>query len=93
MSNAGKDQNARPTIICASKTNGTTIVPITAVPSTHALSVLDGTGQINNGNNNGNAMLDENGVAVWIAKSSAGNGAIVEVYGDDATGSVLTLAL
>lgn len=85
------DENGRPTVICASSADGTTIVPIKADPAIHGLEVIDGTGQKDNGNNLGNAMIDENGVAVWTAKSSAGNGAIVEVYGDPATGSVLIL--
>lgn len=89
MSNAGHDQNGRPTIICASKNDGTTIVPILASASTHSLMTQDGTGQTNNGNNGGNAMEDENGVVVWTALSSANNGAIIEVYGDPTTGAVL----
>lgn len=89
MSNAPIDQNSRPAIICASQDDGTTIVPITANPSNHALSVMDGSTGSDNGNNSGNAKLDENSHPVWIAESSDGSGEIIEVYGDEATGSVL----
>lgn len=91
MSNAKPDENGRPTIICASKNDGKTIVQIKA--TNHALAVLDGSGQTDNGNNNGNAIVDENSVGVWTALSSAGNGTIVEVYGDPSTGSVLIKSL
>ena len=81
MANAGHDQNTRPTIICASQTDGTTIVQIQADPSTHVLKVSDNTTGSDNGNNNGNAMEDENSVSVWTALSSANDGSIIEVYG------------
>lgn len=93
MASAKHDENARPTIICASKVDGTTIVQIKATPTTHLLKTVDGTGQTDNGNNLGNAMEDENGVSVWTALSSAGNGNIVEVYGNASTGAVLIKAV
>ena len=77
------DENSRPTIICANKNNGTAIVPIMADPVTHCLKVDSSLGGVDNGNNNGNAMLDENSIPVWTALSSAGDGSIVEVYGDN----------
>ncbi len=89
MSNAGHDQNSRPTIICASSLDGITIVPILADPSTHGLKNDDNTTGSDNGNNGGAAMIDENQVSVWIAESSANDGAIIEVYGDLSTGKVL----
>lgn len=89
MSNAYRDENDRPTIICASSADGTTIVQVTANPTNHGLSVDDNTTGSDNGNNNGVAILDENGVPVWTALSSAGDGSIVEVYADAATGKVL----
>lgn len=89
MANAKYDENGRATIICASTTDGTTVVQIKANPTSHALNVIDGSSQTDNGNNEGNAMEDENSVAVWTALSSAGNGNIVEIYGDSSTGSVL----
>ena len=90
--NSKLDENSRPTIICADKNNGTDIVPILADPSLHALMTVDGTGQTDNGNNLGNAMLDTNSIPVWTALSSDGSGNIVEVYGDNSTGSVLILS-
>ncbi len=93
MANARIDENNRPTIICASSADGTTVVRIQGVPSTHALMIKDGTGQSNNGNHGGIAVLDQNSFPVWTALSSDGLGNIVEVYGDAATGSVLTLKL
>lgn len=89
MSNAPIDSNNRPAIICASKLDGVTIVPIKADPATHGLKNDDNTTGSNNGNNNGVAMLDESSNQVWVAESSAGNGAIVEVYGDISNGKVL----
>lgn len=89
MSNAKKDENGRPTLICASNGDGITIVPIKANPANHGLKIDDNTTGSNNGNNNGNAMIDENGVAVLTALSSAADGKIIEVYGDPATGKIL----
>lgn len=100
MTNAYRDENSVPALIAASNVNGTTIVRIVADPSTHNLHVDDNTTGTDNGNNKGNAMKDENGVAVLIAVSSVTatvNGVNyiqgvtpVEVYGDPATGALLT---
>ena len=82
MTNAAHDQNGRPTIICASSADGVTIVPIYVnVANNNGLMIDDNTTGSDNGNNAGNAMLDENSVPVWTALSSAGDGSIVEVYG------------
>ena len=89
MSNAGHDSNFRPTLICASKLDGTTIVPILADPTTHGVLNDDGVTGSDNGNNGGNAMMDENMVAVATALSSVGDGAVIEVYGDAANGKLL----
>lgn len=91
--NASRDENDRPTIICASKNDGKTIVAITANPMTRGISISDGTSGVDNGNNNGNAMLDENGIAVWSALSSDGSGAVIEIYGDPLSGAVLINSL
>ncbi len=93
MSNAVHDSNGRSTIICAASTDGVTIVPIKANPMNHGLKIDDNTTGSDNGNNGGNAMIDENSVNVWIAESSANDGSIVEVYGDIATGKVLINSL
>lgn len=89
MPNAARDENGRTTIICASNSDGITVVQIKAEASTHALHVNDDTVGSDAGDNGGSAMLDGNGVAAWTALSSDGSGSIVEVYGEPITGSVL----
>lgn len=81
MANAGHDANMRPTIICASQIDGMSIVQIQADSTNHRLKTDNNTTGGDNGNNHGNAVDDENGVAVWTALSSANDGAIIEVYG------------
>ena len=88
MTNSKLDENSRPTIICVSKNDGTTIVPIKADTSSHSLYVSSVMAS-DNGNNGGNAMLDENSIPVFTALSSTGDGSIVEVYADPITGAVL----
>ena len=80
MSNAGIDQNNRPTIIATLESDGKTIVPVQANASNHCLRVDDNTTGADNGNNDGNANLDENSHPVWTAESSDGSGNIIEVY-------------
>ena len=89
MVNAKHDENARPTMIAISSTDGVTIEPVKADPTTHALHISDGTTGSDLGNNSGNALLDENGVSVLMAESSAGDGSLVELYINDATGRLL----
>lgn len=89
MANAGIDQNNRPTLIAASLDDGQTIVPITANPTNHGITVDDNTTGSDNGNNGGNAQLDENGFPVATALASDGSGQIVELYGDPLTGALL----
>lgn len=90
MANSPKDQNGRNGITCASSSNGTTIVVVTANPSNNnALSVDDASTGSDNGNNGGNAMLDENSVAVWTALSSVDGTSIIEVYADPVTKKLL----
>ena len=88
MSNAKHDENNKPTAICASQDDGTTIVPITADPTSHAVRVSSVI-HADSGNNGGNAMLDENSVPVFMALSSHGDGTLVEVYADPVTGAIL----
>ncbi len=87
--NAKIDQNGRRTLIAASLNDGMTIVPITANPVNHGLSIDDSSTGSDNGNNQGNAMLDENMQAVATAMASDGSGAIIELYGDPLTGKLL----
>lgn len=89
MSNAGRDQNNRPTIIAASNADGLTIVPIFASATDHGLMISDGATGSDSGNNNGSAILDENGVAVLTALSSSNDGTIIEIYGDPLTKALL----
>lgn len=89
MVNAKHDQNARPAMIGVSSTDGVTVEPITADAPTHALNVSDGTTGSDMGNNSGIALIDENGVSVMCAESSAGDGTLVELYVNDSTGRLL----
>lgn len=84
---AKKDSNGRNTMTCAASTDGVTIVPILVNPTNHGLKIMDATTGSDNGNNGGNAMIDENGVSVFTALSSTGD--IVEIYGDISTGAIL----
>jgi hypothetical protein len=89
MTNSQHDENGRPTIICASKIDGKTIIPALADPTSHVLKVeMGGTGA-DNGNNLGNAELDENNISVWTALSSDGSGEIIEVYANNLTNRIL----
>ena len=80
MANIPIDSNGRPAIGCASNTDGKTIIAAQADPSTHELLVDDNSTGTDHGNNGGQAMIDENGNAVWLAQSSANDGTFVEVY-------------
>lgn len=86
--NAGIDSNERNTIILASKDDGETIVAPTASPVTHRISTTMITGT-DNGNNQGNALIDDNGRSAWTALSSDGSGQIIEVYADPITKALL----
>jgi len=76
------DENSNSTILCALNTDGIGIVQVKVNPVNHALEIDDNTTGSDNGNNLGNAMLDQNSRPVWIAESSNGDGTLVEVYGD-----------
>jgi hypothetical protein len=87
--NAVHDENGRPTAICVSNLDGQTIIPLEADETSHALKIYDGVGGSDNGNNGGNARIDENGVSVFTALSSAGDGSIIEVYAENITSGLL----
>lgn len=89
MSNAPLDENGAQGIICASKNDGRTVVPILARPATRGLFTANGTGQVDNGNNGGNSLIDENGKFAWVAFSSLGDGSRVEVYADPISKAIL----
>jgi len=84
-----KDENGRNSITCASSTNGTDIVVICANPVTHGVCIEDASTGSDNGNNGNNAMIDENGVAVWYALSSVDGTSLVEVYANPLTNKIL----
>lgn len=87
MANASRDENYVPTLIAASSADGTTIVPVQASPTLHALEVDDNT----TGSDHGvaAAVRDENFVPVLLAVSSSDGVTPVEVYADAATGKLL----
>lgn len=89
MSNAPLDENSREGIICALNTDGVTIVGVRANPITHAMKVANGLGQADNGNHDGNALIDENSRSSWYGLSSAGNGERIIIYANS-LGAVLT---
>lgn len=80
MTNAKHDENNRPTITAVLESDGVTVVPIYADKTSHALAIDDGVAGTDNGNNLGNAMIDENGVAIMTVLASDGSGEIIELY-------------
>ena len=84
--NAQKDDNSVSTLIGVLGTDGATIVPIMANPTSHRLKVMDG----DSGSDNGptNALKDENFVSSLIAVSSVDGKTPVVVYAD-ASGHLL----
>lgn len=93
MSNAAIDQNSRATLTAISNADGSTIMRVTANPTSNYLRVIDGTTGTDLGNNGGNAMIDENSRQVMTALSSAGDGTLVELYLDNDTQSLLINSL
>ena len=89
MANAKRDENSKTAIICASNADGKTIVPIKINPATHRVAMDNNTTGSDAGNNLGNAMLDENSVAVWTALSADDGETIIEIYADPLTGRIL----
>jgi hypothetical protein len=87
--NALHDENARPTITAVSSNDGDTVIPCVAIPASHRIRVNDDTTGSDNGNNQGNAMIDENSVATMTALSSDNDGTIVELYIDPLTKALL----
>ena len=91
MANAPLDENSRKGIICALNTDGQTITAVKVNPTTHGMLVVDGTGQADNGNHGGNALIDENSRSSWYGLSSANDGTRVIVY-CNSSGAVLIQA-
>lgn len=88
MTTAYRDSNFVPTLIAASKNDGTTIVRVLASPTTHGLIIDDASTGSDNGNNKGSAMKDENMVAVLLAVSRTDGLTPVEIYADPTTGAL-----
>lgn len=86
MADAKLDENGRQAITGLLNTNGTTIVRVTADPTTHGLSADDDTTGSDNGGTN--AHLDDNYRPTMFALSSAGDGTKVALY-VDSTGHLL----
>jgi len=82
MPNSKHDENSRTTMTTLLNTDGKTIQNLTANPADHSLNVSDGSSGVDNGNNNGVAMIDENCVSTLTALSSAGDGKIINLYSD-----------
>lgn len=80
MANASKDENGISTLLGALSSDGATIVPIIADPTTHSLGVDDGTTGTDFGPKN--APRDENNIPVLMAVSSADGVTPVVVYAD-----------
>lgn len=78
--NASRDNNFKPTLITALNTDGKTIVPICASPTTHVLCVSDGTTGSDFGPTN--AVRDSNNVPVAMGVSSSDFSTPVVIYGD-----------
>lgn len=80
MTNAKKDGNYASTMIGTLNTDGSTITPVQAVPSTHALKIDDNTTGSDNGPTR--ALRDENSVTTLMAVSSADGVTPVPLYVD-----------
>ena len=88
MADSKRDENRVPTITGVLNSDGTTIVPIQIDPTTHALTVGDGTSGSDNGPSGGNALRDNNRVPVLMAVSESDGTTPVPIYADS-SGSLL----
>ena len=86
MAVAPRDDNFIPALIATLNTDGKTVVPVQASPSTNRLKVLEGSG----GSDNGPAVAvkDANMVPSLLATSSVDGKTPVVVYAD-ANGNLL----
>lgn len=87
MTNASRDNNNVPTIIGTSNTDGSTILRMTADPSTHGLMISDGVGGTDYGFTS--AEHDDNSVPTILAVSSSDGTTPVPIYLDSSTGALL----
>jgi hypothetical protein len=79
MANSGIDSNNSHTTIVLLNTDGVTIQPIKANPTSHGIKFDDGAGGSDNG---GHISRDENFEPVGAVQSSAGDGTIIPLYAD-----------
>jgi len=84
--NAPRDKNRIPALLCASSSDGTTIVPIYADATTHAVVA----NIANTGSDHGipNAKRDQNSVTVLMGVSKTDGVTPVEIYGDPTTHAI-----
>lgn len=87
MSDAARDGNSVTTLIGLSNADGSTIVRVSADPTSHGLDIDDDTTGSDEGGDH--AERDSNGTPVLIAVSSADGVTPVAVYADPATGKLL----
>lgn len=80
MANAKRDQNSVHSLICASSSDGTTVVLVLADPVGHGIQISDGTTGTDHGTQN--AKRDQNNVPCLMAVSSADGVTPVAVYAD-----------
>ena len=80
MGNSSRDQNRVSTLIATLDSNGSTVIAVKAVPSSHALKVSDGT----TGSDNGpaDAPRDESYVTTLLAVSEVDGVTPVVAYAD-----------
>ena len=86
MANAKRDGNNRPTLLCVSSVDGSTLVNVQVNPANNALSALDASTGSDLGPNR--ALRDENFVTTLIGVSSVDGVTPVAVYADS-TGKLL----
>ncbi len=87
MANAKRDDNRVPTILGLDTADGETLVRIEADPTSHRLSISNGTsGSDLTGDN---AIRDDNGITGLLAVSSADGETPLPVYADS-SGNLLT---
>lgn len=87
MANARHDDNHAPTLLVTSENDGTTLVPVQIIPSSHSILVEDGT----TGTDFGPVVpsRDDNHVVVAFGLSIADGVTLIPIYGDPATGAIL----
>lgn len=85
MANALLDENSRPTMTAELNTTGSSVIRVTADPSTHAVDADDNT----TGSDHGDGILtDENGRPSLFAVSSSDGITLIPLYADS-TGQLL----